>query len=48
MKPKNNVNNMVDCLQVVKIYSFMKEIKLYVTASYVVFLLLSREIISLY
>ena len=48
MKPKNNVNNMVDCLQVVKIYCFMKEIKLYVTASYVVFLLLSREIISLY
>ena len=29
MKHKNDVNNMIGFLQVVKMYSFMKEIKLY-------------------
>ena len=29
---------MVGCLQVVRIYSFMKEIKVFISASYIVFL----------
>ena len=38
IKHENDVKNMVGCLQVVRIYSFMKEIKLYIHDSYIVFL----------
>ena len=38
VKHKNEVSDMIGCLQVVRIYSFMKEIKSYVRASYIVFL----------
>ena len=37
MKHKNNASNMIGCLQAVEIYSFIKEIKVYTSASYVVF-----------
>ena len=37
MKNENDVSNTDGCLQFVKIYSFMKEIKLYARASYIVF-----------
>ena len=30
MKHENDVSNMVDCLQVVRSYSFMKEIKVHI------------------
>ena len=43
MKHKNDVSNMVDCLQVVKIYSFMKEIKVIIHASYIVFLFVKTK-----
>ena len=36
-------SNMVGCLQVVRIYSFMKEIKVYIRASYIVFLFVNNE-----
>ena len=36
LKHKNDVSNMVGCLQVVKIYSFMKEIKVDIRVSYIV------------
>ena len=47
MKHENEVSNMVGCLQVVRIYSFMKQIKVYIRAKYIVFSLLSRKIIIL-
>ena len=37
MKHENDVSNMVGYLQVVRIYSFMKEIKVNIRASYIVF-----------
>ena len=37
MKHENDVSNMVGCLQVLKLYSFMKEIKAYIRVSYIVF-----------
>ena len=40
---KNDMSDMIDCLQVVRIYRFMKEIKLYVRASYIVFLFVKTE-----
>ena len=43
MKHKNDVRNMVCCFQVVRIYSFMKEIKVYLSASYIVFLFVKTE-----
>ena len=45
MKHENDVNNMVGCLdlQAVKIYSFMKKIKVYICASYIVFLFVTTE-----
>ena len=43
MKHENDVSNMVDCLQVVKIYSFMKEIKIYIKISNIVFLFVKTE-----
>ena len=43
MKHENDVSNAVDCLQVVRIYSFMKKIKVYIRASYIVFLFVKTE-----
>ena len=43
MKHGNDVSNMAGCLQVVKIYSFMREIKIYIHASYIVFLSVKSE-----
>ena len=37
MKHKNDVSNTAGCFQVVRIYSFMKEIKVNIRASYIVF-----------
>ena len=41
------MSNIVDCLQVLKIYCFMKEIKVYIRASCIVFLFAKTEIIIL-
>ena len=38
MKHENDLNNMVGCLQAVRIYSFMREMELYIRASYIVFI----------
>ena len=38
IKHENDVNDMIGCLRVLRIYSFMKEIKLYKRVSYIVFL----------
>ena len=46
MKHENDVSSMVCCLQVVRIYSFMKEIKVYVRALYIVFLFVKTENIN--
>ena len=43
MKHENDVSNMVGCLQVVRIYSFKKEIKVNLRASYIVFLFVKNE-----
>ena len=43
MKHENDVCNMVGRLQVVRIYSFMKEIKVYISALYIVFLFVKTE-----
>ena len=43
MKHDNNVIDMVGCLQVVRIYSFMEEIKLCIRASYIVFFFFKTE-----
>ena len=43
MKHENDVSNMIGCLQVVRIYSFMKEIKVNIRASYIVFLFVKTE-----
>ena len=37
MKHENDVSNMVDCLQVVRFYSFKKEMKVYKPTLYIVF-----------
>ena len=37
MKNENDVSNVVGCLQVKRIYSFMKEIKVYKRTLYIVF-----------
>ena len=37
MKHENGVSNVVGCLHVLRIYNFMKEIKLFLRASYIVF-----------
>ena len=42
-KHENDVNDMIGWLQVVRIYSFMKEIKVYIRASYIVFLFVKSE-----
>mgnify|MGYP001795943946 CR=1 FL=1 len=39
----DNVNDISDYFQVVRIYSFVKEIKLYIHASHIVFLLVRSE-----
>ena len=44
MKHENDVSDMIGCLQVVRIYSFMKERKLYIHASYIVFLFVVSKI----
>ena len=44
VKHENDMGNMVDCLQVKRIiYSFMKETKVYIRASYIVFLFVKTE-----
>ena len=43
MKHENDVSYMIGCLQVVITYSFMKEIKLYIRASYIIFLFVKLE-----
>ena len=43
MKHENDVSNMVGCLQVVKICSFIKETKVYIRASYIVFIFVKTE-----
>ena len=49
MKHENDVRKMVGCLKVIRIYSFMKEIKVYPRASYISsFSLLRRKIIILF
>ena len=45
MNHENDVSNVVGCLQVVRIYSFMKELK-YTRASYIVFLFVKTENIN--
>ena len=45
MKHESDVNDMVGFIQVVKICSFMKEIKVYIRASYVLFLFVKTELI---
>ena len=47
MKHENDVSNVVDCLRVVRIYSFMKEVKVYIRASYTVFFFITQKIILL-
>ena len=46
MKRKNDVRNTIGCLQIVRIYSFMEEIKsyVYICASYIVFPFAKLEI----
>ena len=43
LKHENDVSNMAGYLQVVRIYSFMKEIKVYIRASYIFFLFVKTE-----
>ena len=43
MKHENDVSNVVDCLQVVRIYRFKKKIKVQTCASYTVFLFVKSE-----
>ena len=43
MKHENGVSNMVGCLQVVKIYSFMKNIEVYKRASYIALLFVKTK-----
>ena len=43
MKNEDDVSSMFGCLQVVRIYSFIKEIKVYIRASYIVFLVVKTE-----
>ena len=38
-----DMSNMGGCLQVVRIYSFKKEIKVFISASYFVFLIVKKE-----
>ena len=42
-KHENDVSNTNDCLKSVIIYSFMKEIKIYICASNIVFLFVKTE-----
>ena len=37
------MRDMIGCLQVFRIYSFMKEIKVHIHASYIVFLFVKKE-----
>ena len=43
MKHENDVSNMVAFLQVVRIYSFVKKIEVYVRVPYIVFLFVKTE-----
>ena len=43
LKHENEVRNMVGCLQVVRIYSFKKEIEVYIYTSYIVFLFVKMK-----
>ena len=42
-KHENGVSYMIGCLLVVRIYTFMKEIKLYICALYTIFLFVKSE-----
>ena len=46
MEHKNDESNMVACLQIVRSYSFIKEVKLYVRVSNFVFLFVKSKINS--
>ena len=43
MKDENDVSYIIVCLQVVEMYSLMKEIELYIRSSYIVFLFVKSE-----
>ena len=43
MKHKNDASNTSGCFQVVKIYTFMKEMKLYICTLSIVFLFVKSE-----
>ena len=43
MKHENDVSNIAYSLQVVRIYSFIKEIKVFLRALYIVFLFVKTE-----
>ena len=43
LKHENEASGMIGCFQVVRIYSFMKKIKLYIQASHIVFLFVRSE-----
>ena len=40
---ENDVSDMIGCLKVVRIYNFMKELKVYIPALYIVFLFVKSE-----
>ena len=44
MKHENDVSSMIGCLQVARIYNFIKEIKdlEYIRASYIIFLIVKK------
>ena len=43
MKHEIDVSSMIGCLQVMRIYSFIKGIKVYTRASYIVFLFIKTK-----
>ena len=43
MKHENDVSIMAGCLQDARIYSFMKKVKVFIHASYIVFLFVKTE-----
>ena len=43
VKHENDFSDMFGCLQVVRIYSFMKEVKLFICALYTIFFLVKSE-----
>ena len=47
MKQENDARNIVGSLQIVKMYTFMKVIKLYILALYSIFLFVKTEVFFL-